>query len=67
MVNAERAHVSSSLTRFTDFRSLAKLYSYQYKRAQVKKRRARTFKPIAQDIINCPEEAMKISHLNQTK
>ena len=47
MVNAERAHVSSSLTRFTDLRSLAKLY----KRAQVKKRRARTLKPIANYLI----------------
>ena len=51
MVNAERAHGSSSLTRFTDLRSVAKLYSYQYKRAQVKKRRARTFKPIANYLI----------------
>ena len=47
MVNAEWAHVSSSLTRFTDLRSLAKLY----KRAQVKKRRARTLKPIANYLI----------------
>ena len=47
MVDAERAHVSSSLTRFTDLRSLAKLY----KRAQVKKRRARTLKPIANYLI----------------
>ena len=57
MVNAERAHVSSSLTRFADFRSFAKLYSYQYKNAQEKKRRAWTFKPIANSsikrIANC--------------